>query len=73
MTEENLKQIHQLYNSLWQMFRNYSTLIEGNTTKDHDEHWQRCTDEADRLVEIFGEDARPLVLDTLELIERSRK
>jgi len=73
MTEEQLKPIYQLYTSLWQMFKTYSTLTEGSTTREHDEHWKKCTDEAERLVALHGEDARPLVLDTLELIENTYK
>lgn len=66
MTEEQLRIIYQLYADLWRMFK---TFHDAKT----DEQWEQCTEQAVKLVEQYGENARPLVIDTLELIERSGK
>lgn len=66
MTEEQLKTIYQLYTDLWKIFKTYH---DSKT----DEQWEQCAEQAAKLVEQYGEDTRPLVLDTLELIERSSK
>lgn len=66
MTDEQLKTIHSLYTDLWRLFRTY---VDAKTAVQ----WQQCTEQADKLVEQYGEDARPLVIDTLELIERSSR
>lgn len=66
MTEEQLKTIYQLYTDLWKMFKEYHS----NRT---DEEWEKLTERAKQLVEQHGEDTRPLVIDTLELIERRTK
>ncbi len=65
MSEEQLKNIYQLYTDLWKLFREY----HGSRT---DEQWNQCAEQAKKLVEQYGEDTRPLVIDTLELIERSK-
>ncbi|MGN0348589.1 MAG: hypothetical protein ACI4DR_03540 [Roseburia sp.] len=66
MTEEELKTIYQLYTGLWRMFKAYHAVRT-------DEQWEQCIDHAAGLVEQYGEDTRPLVLDTLELLEMRRK
>lgn len=66
MNEEQLKTIHSLYTDLWRLFRTYA---DAKT----DEQWEQCTEQANKLVEQYGEDARPLVIDTLELIEKISK
>lgn len=66
MTEEQLKTIYQLYTDLWKMFRQYYTART-------DKEWEKLAERAAEIVEQYGEDVRPLVLDTLELIERSSK
>ncbi len=66
MTEEQLKTIYQLYTDLWKMFRQHYTART-------DKEWEKLAERATEIVEQYGEDVRPLVLDTLELIERSSK
>ncbi len=66
MTEKQLKTIYQLYTDLWKLFRE-------NVNNQTDEQWKQCTERAGKLVEQYGEDTRPIVLDTLELIERRSK
>ena len=66
MTEEQLKTIYQLYTDLWKMFKQYYTART-------DTEWEKLTERAAEIVKQYGEDVRPLVLDTLELIERKRK
>lgn len=66
MTEEQLKTIYQLYTDLWKMFRQYYTART-------DKEWKELAERAAEIVEQYGEDVRPLVLDTLELIERSNR
>ena len=66
MTEEQLKTIYQLYTDLWKMFRQYYTART-------DKEWEKLAERATEIVKQYGEDVRPLVLDTLELIERSSK
>lgn len=66
MTEEQLKTIYQLYTDLWKLFKDYH---DAKT----DEQLKQCTDQAEKLVEQYGDNVRPLVLDTLELIERNLK
>ena len=63
MTDEQLKTIYQLYADLWRLFKAYH---DAKT----DEQWDECTEQGAKLVEKYGEDARPLMLDTVELIER---
>lgn len=63
MTDEQLKIYYQLYTDLWKLVRTY------HDTKN-DDQWKELTDRAEELVQQYGEDARPIVLDTLELIER---
>ena len=66
MTDEELRNIYQLYTDLWKMFRQYYTART-------DTEWEKLTERASEIVKQYGEDVRPLVLDTLELIERKRK
>lgn len=66
MTEEQLKIIYSLYTDLWKLFRQYH---DAKT----DEQWEQCTEQAGKLVEQYGEDVRPIVIDTLELIERRNR
>lgn len=66
MNEEQLKTIYQLYTNLWQLFKAYH---DART----DEQWKECADQAAKLVEQRGDDVRPLVIDTLELLERRTK
>lgn len=66
MTDEQLKTIWSLYTDLWKLFKDYH---DSKT----DEQWEQCTEQAAKLVEKYGEHTRPLVIDTLELIERSSK
>ena len=66
MKEEQLRTIYQLYTDLWKMFRQYHTART-------DEEVEKLTQRASEIVKQYGEDVRPLVLDTLELIERNSK
>ena len=66
MTEEELKIIYQLYTDPWQMFRQYHTART-------DAEWDRLAEQAEKIVDQYGEDVRSLVLDTLELIEKRCK
>lgn len=66
MSEEQLKTIYQLYTDLWKLFKAYH---DART----DEQWKECADQAAKLVEQCGDDVRPLVIDTLELLERRTK
>lgn len=66
MTGEELKIIYQLYTDLRKMFRQYYTART-------DEEWEKLTERAAEIVDQYGEDVRPLVLDTLELIEKRCK
>lgn len=66
MTEEELKIIYQLYTDLWKMFRQYHTART-------DAEWDRLAEQAEKIVDQYGEDVRSLVLDTLELIEKRCK
>ena len=66
MTDEQLKTVYQLYADLWRLFKAYH---DAKT----DEQWDACTEQGAKLVEKYGEDARPLILDTVELIERRCK
>lgn len=67
MKEEKLKEIHSLYTDLWRLFRDYSCIQPGAK----DSVWEQCTNRAQALVEQYGEDKRPIIIDTLELIERN--
>lgn len=66
MTDKQLKTTYQLFTDLWQLFKTY---VNAGT----DEQLEQCTEQASKIVEQYGEEARPLVLDTLELIERRNK
>lgn len=66
MTEEQLRIIWNIYVDLWKMFRQYYTART-------DKEWEKLAERAAEIVEQYGEDVRPLVLDTLELIERSNR
>lgn len=48
------------------MFRQYHTART-------DEEWEKLTERAAEIVDQYGEDVRPLVLDSLELIEKRCK
>ena len=61
MTNEQLKTYYQLFTDLWKLVRTYHDAKS-------DDQWKTLTDRAEELVQQYGEDARPLVLDTLELI-----
>lgn len=66
MTEEQLKNAYSLYTCLWKMVKDYHNAKT-------DKEWGALADKASVLVEQHGDIIRPLVLDTLELIERSSK
>lgn len=66
MTETELKSIWSLYADLWKMF------LQHHTART-DEEWEKLIERAAEIVEQYGEDARSLVLDTLELIEKRCK
>ena len=66
MTDEELKIIYQLYTDLWKMFRQYHTART-------DTEWDRLAEQAEKIVDQYGEDVRSLVLDTVELIEKRCK
>ena len=66
MTDEELKIIYQLYTDLWKMFRQYHTART-------DAEWARLAEQAEKIVDQYGEDVRSLVLDTVELIEKRCK
>ena len=66
MTEEELRIIYQLYTDLWKMFRQYHTAST-------DAEWDRLAEQAEKIVDQYGEDVRSLALDTLELIEKRCK
>ncbi|WP_419577431.1 hypothetical protein [Roseburia hominis] len=66
MTEEELKIIYQLYTDLWKMFRQYHTART-------DAEWDRLAEQAEKIVDQYGEDVRSLVLDTVALIEKRCK
>ena len=66
MTDEELKIIYQLYTDLWKMFRQYHTART-------DAEWVRLAEQAEKIVDQYGEDVRSLVLDTAELIEKRCK
>lgn len=66
MTDEELKIIYQLYTDLWKMFRQYHTART-------DAEWYRLAEQAEKIVDQYGEDVRSLVLDTAELIEKRCK
>ena len=66
MTDEELKIIYQLYTDLWKMFRKYHTART-------DAEWDRLAEQAEKIVDQYGEDVRSLVLDTAELIEKRCK
>lgn len=66
MTDEELKIIYQLYTDLWKMFRQYHTARA-------DAEWDRLAEQAEKIVDQYGEDVRSLVLDTAELIEKRCK
>lgn len=66
MTDEELKIIYQLYTDLWKMFRQYRAART-------DAEWDRLAEQAEKIVDQYGEDVRSLVLDTLELIEKRCK
>ena len=66
MTDEELKIIYQLHTALWKMFRQYHTART-------DAEWDRLAEQAEKIVDQYGEDVRSLVLDTAELIEKRCK
>ncbi len=66
MTDEELKIIYQLYTDLWKMFLQYHTART-------DAEWDRLAEQAEKIVDQYGEDVRSLVLDTAELIEKRCK
>lgn len=66
MTDEELKIIYQLYTDLWKMFRQYHPART-------DAEWDRLAEQAEKIVDQYGEDVRSLVLDTAELIEKRCK
>lgn len=66
MTDEELKIIYQLYTDLWKMFWQYHTART-------DAEWDRLAEQAEKIVDQYGEDVRSLVLDTVELIEKRCK
>lgn len=66
MTEEELRIIYQLYTDLWKMF------LQHHTART-DAEWDRLAEQAEKIVDQYGEDVRSLVLDTLELIEKRCK
>ena len=57
---------YKFFTGLWYLFRYH---YDAKT----DEQWQELTDKAEKLVEKYGEITRPLVIDTLELIENNHK
>lgn len=66
MTDEELKIIYQLYTDLWKMFLQYHAART-------DAEWDRLAEQAEKIVDQYGEDVRSLVLDTVELIEKRCK
>lgn len=66
MTDEELKEAYQLFTGLWK-------LVYKNHNNQSDQEWKRLTDQAAEMVKQYGEDVRPLVLDTMEYIERRCK
>lgn len=69
MTEEQLKTIHSLYTDLWKLFKDHSSIVPGASQSV----WDELAEKGQALVEQYGEDKRQIVLDTLELIERSSR
>lgn len=66
MTNEELNEAYQLFTGLWK-------LLHQNHNNQSDQEWKRLTDQAAEMVKRYGEDVRPLVLDTMEYIERRCK
>lgn len=66
MTDEEFKESYQFFAELWK-------LIYHNHNNQSDQEWKRLTDQAAELVKRYGEDVRPLVLDTMEYIEKRSK
>ncbi len=66
MNNQKLKTVYTLFSDCWKLFKRF-------IDAESDEQWQECTEEAARIVERYGEGTRPLVLDTLELLENTKK
>ena len=66
MTDEELKEAYQLFTGLWKLVHKH------HNTKT-DQEWKNLTDHASELVNKHGVKAQPLVVETLNYIERGYK
>lgn len=66
MSEDQLKQCWSIYTDCWK-------LIKAHPSKLTDQEAKEVTAQADKLIKDYGIEFQPIVLDTLELLERMNK
>lgn len=66
MPENELKEIYNLYTDCWKLYKDHHTA-------QTDQEWERLLSKAEEMVKRYGDYARPLIMDTICLIERRTK
>lgn len=66
MSEDELREVYSLYTECWKLFREYNSIKT-------DQEWEKLDRITRDMVEKYGDYSRPLIMDTICLIERSSK
>lgn len=66
MSEDELREVYSLYTECWKLFREYNSIKT-------DQEWEKLDRITRDMVKKYGDYSRPLIVDTICLIERSSK
>ena len=66
MSEDELREVYSLYTECWKLFREYNSIKT-------DQAWEKLDRITRDMVKKYGDYSRPLIMDTICLIERSSK
>ena len=61
-----LKEVYSLYTDCWKLYKEYHTIKT-------DQEWEVLVNQAEEMVKKYGDYSRPLIMDTICLIERRSK
>nr|DAN02292.1 MAG TPA: hypothetical protein [Caudoviricetes sp.] len=66
MTEPELKEVYNLYTECWKLYKEYHAIKT-------DQEWEKLLSITEEMVKRHGDYSRPLIMDTIIMIERSAK
>lgn len=66
MTDEELKEVYNLYTDCWKLYKEYHAA-------QTDAEWEKVDKLTREMVKKYGDYSRPLIMDTICLIERRSK